>query len=183
MIHHNLSSSELSNRWVSGIRGIMKPWFYLTHPNIFVQLLSRVHLFTIPWTARHQDSLSITISWSLLKLMFIESVMPSNHLILCHPLLLLPSLFPSIKIFSNELALRIRWPMGWSFSLSISPSNEYSRLISFRIDWFDLLVVQGTLKSLLQHHSSKASILRHSTFFMAQLSHSIHDYCQNHSFD
>ena len=118
-----------------------------------------------------QASLSITISWRLLKLMSIESVMPSNHLILCHPLLLLPSTFPSIKVFSNESALCIRWPEYWSFSFSMSPSNEYSGLISFRIDWFDLLVVQGTLKSLIQNHNSKASILWHSAFFMVQLSH------------
>ena len=110
-------------------------------------------------------------SWSLLKLMSIESVMPTNHLILCHPLLLLPSIFPSIRVFSNESALRIRWPNYWSFSYNISPSNEYSGLISFRIDSFDLLIVQGTHKSLLQHHSSKASILQHSAFFIVQLSH------------
>ena len=113
----------------------------------------------IPWTAARQASLSITISRSLLKLMSFESVMPSNHLIFCHPLLLLPSIFPSIKVFSNESALPIRWPKYWSFSFSIRPSNEYSGLISFRMDWFYLLVVQGTLKSLLQHHNSKASIL------------------------
>ena len=123
-----------------------------------------------PWTAACQASLSFTISWSLLKLLSIESVMPSNHLILWRPLLLLPSIFPRIRVFSNELALRKRWPKYWSVSFSISPSSEYSELISFRIDWFDLLVVQGTLKSL-QHHSSKASILRCSAFFMAQLSH------------
>ena len=123
-----------------------------------------------PWTAACQASLSITISWSLLKLMFFESVMPRNHLILCHSLLLLPSIFPSIRVFSNESALCIRWPECWSFILSISPSNEYSGLISFRINWFDLLVVQGTLKSLLQYHSSKASI-QCSAFFMVQLSH------------
>ena len=123
-----------------------------------------------PWTAARQASLSITNSWSLLKLMAIESVIPSNHLILCNPLLL-PSVFPSIRVFSNESALRLRWPNYWSFSFSISPSEEYSGLISFRIDWFDLLVVQGTLKSLLQHHSSKASILWHSAFFMVQISH------------
>ena len=116
-------------------------------------------------------SLVFTISWSLLKLMSIELVMPSNHLILCHPLLLLRSIFPSIRVFSNELALCIRWPKYWSFSFSISPSNEYSRLISFRIDWFDLLAVQGTYKSLLQYHSSKASILPRSAFFIVQLSH------------
>ena len=131
-----------------------------------VQSLSSVRLFATPWTAARQASLSITNSWSLLKLMSIESVMPSNHLILCHPLVLPPSIFPSIRVFSSELILRIRWPEYWSFSFSISPSNEYSRLISFRIDWFDLLEFQGTLKSLLQHHSSKASTLQHSAFFM-----------------
>ena len=123
------------------------------------------------------------ISWSLLKLTSMESVMPSSHLILCHPLLLPPSIFPSIRIYSNESALHIRWPKYWSFSFNISPSNKYSGLISFRIDWFDLLAVQGTLKSLLQHHSLKASILWRSTFFMVQLSPSIHDYQKNHSFD
>ena len=117
-----------------------------------------------------QASLSITNSWSLLKLMSIESVMPSNHLILCRPLLL-PSIFPSIRVFSNESVLHIRWPKHWSFSYSISPSNEYSRLVSFRMDWLDLLAVQGTLKSLFQHHSSKASVLQHSLFFTVQLSH------------
>ena len=131
-----------------------------------VQLLSHVRLFVTPWTAAHQDSLSITNSQSLLKLMFIESVMPSNHLILCHPLLLLPSILPSIRVFSSESVLHIRWPKYWSFSFSISPSNEYSGLTSFRINWFDLLAVQGTLKSLLQHHSSKASILWHSASFI-----------------
>ena len=124
-----------------------------------------------PWTAAHQDSLSITNSRSLLKLRSIESGMPSNHLILCHPLLLPPSVFPSIRVFSNASVLCIKWPKYWSFSFSISPSNEYSGLISYRIDWFDLLAVQGTLKSLLQHHSSKASILWCSAFFMVQLSH------------
>ena len=124
-----------------------------------------------PWTAARQASLSFTISRSLLKLMSIESMMPSNHLILCRPLLLLPSIFPSLRVFSNESALCIRWPNYWSFSFSISPSNKYSGLISFRIDWFDLLSVQGTLKSLLQHHTSKASIFQCSAFFMVQLSH------------
>ena len=123
------------------------------------------------WTAAHQTSLSNTISQSLLKLMSIELVMPSNHLILCRPLLLLPSTFPSTRVFSNESALRIRWPKYWHFSFSISPSNEYSGMISFRTNWFDLLAVQGTLKSLLQQHNSKASILWHSVFFMVQLSH------------
>ena len=125
----------------------------------------------IPWTVAHQASLSLTISQSLPKLMSIESVMLSNHLILCHPLLLLSSIFASIQVFSNESAVHIKWPKYWSFSFSISPSNEYSGLISFKIDWFDLLAVQGTLKSLLQHHSSKASILQHSTFVMIQLSY------------
>ena len=133
-----------------------------------------------PWPAAHQASLSFTISWSLFKLMFIELVMPYNHLILCHPLLLLPSIFPSIRVFSSESILCIRWPEYWSFSFSISPSNEYSGLISFRIDWFNLLEFQGTLKSLLQHHSSKTSILQCSSFFIVQ---SIHDYWKNHSFD
>ena len=123
-----------------------------------------------PCSTAQQASLSITSSWSLLKLMSIESVMPSNHLILYHPLLLLPSIFPSIRVFSNGSVLPIRWPKSWSFSFSISPSNEYSVLISFRIDWLDLLAVQGTLKSLLQQHSSKASILQCSPFFMVQLS-------------
>ena len=124
-----------------------------------------------PWTAARQASLSITNSLSLLKLMSTESMMPSNHLILCCSLLLPPSIFPSITIFSNESALHIRWPQYWSFSFSINPSNEYSGLISFRMDWLDLLAVQGTLKSLLQHHSSKVSILQHSAFFIVQLSH------------
>ena len=124
-----------------------------------------------PWTVARQASLSFTISWSLFKLTSIESVMPSNHLILCHPLFLLPSIFPSIRAFSNELALHIRWPKYWSISFSKSPSNECLGLISFRINWFDLLTVQGTLKSLLQQHSSKASILQYSAFFMVQLSH------------
>ena len=123
------------------------------------------------WTAAHQPPLSITNSRSLLKLMYIELGMPSNYLMLCHPLLFLPSVFPSIRIFSNESVLHIRWPKYWSFSFNISPSNEYSGLISFRMDWLDLLAVQGTLKRLLQHHSSKASILRHSAFFIVQLSH------------
>ena len=136
-----------------------------------VQLLSCVQLFATPWTAARQASLSITFSWSLPKPMSIELVMPSSHLIVCHPLLFLPSIFPSIGVFSNESALHIRWPKYWSFSFSISPSNEHPGLISFQVDWLDLLAVQGTLKSLLQHHSSKASILQHSAFFIVQLSH------------
>ena len=136
-----------------------------------VQLLSRVQLSATPWTAACQAFLSITNSWSLLKHMSIELVMPSSHLILCHPLLLLPSIFPSIRVFSNESVLHIRWPKYWSFSFNISPSNEYSGLISFRMDWLDLLAAQGTLKSLSQHHGSKASILWCSAFFTVQLSH------------
>ena len=136
-----------------------------------VQSLSQVRLFAIPWTAAHQASLSFTISLSLLKFMSTESVMVSKHFSLCCPFLLLPSIVPSIRIFSSELAFYIRWPKYWSFSFSISPSNECSGLISFRIDWFNILAVQGTRKSLLQHHSSKASILRHSAFFIVQLSH------------
>ena len=142
---------------------------YLSVQFSSVHSLSHVWLFATPWTAACQASLSITNSQSLLKLMSIESVMPSNHLVLCLPLLFPPSIFPSIRVFSNESALWIRWPNYWSFS--ISPSNEYSGLISFRMDWLDLLAVQGTLKSLVQHHSSKASILQHSAFFIAQLSH------------
>ena len=145
----------------------------LTFPVQFssVQSLSHVQLFATPWTAARQASLSITNSWSLLKLMSITPVMPSN-LILCRPLLLLPSIFPSIRLFSNESALRIRWPKYWNFSFSISPSKEHPGLISFRMDWLDLLAVQGTLKSLIQHHSSKALILWCSAFFIVQLSHS-----------
>ena len=136
-----------------------------------------------PWTAAHQASLSITHSQSLPKFMPIESVMPSSHVILCHLLLLLPSVFPSIRVFSNESVLRIKWPKFWSFSFNISPSNEYSGLVSFRMDWLDLLAVQGTLKSLLQHHSSKASILQHSAFFTVQLSHPYMTTGKNHSLD
>ena len=136
-----------------------------------VQLLSHVLFVVTPWTAACQASLSITNTQNLLRLMSIELVMPSNHLILCDPLLLPPLIFPNIRVFSNESALHIRWPKYWSFSFSISPSNEYSGLISFRIGWFDFLAVQGTLESLLQYHSSKASILWHATFFLVQLSH------------
>ena len=136
-----------------------------------VQSLSLVRLFATPWTAADQVSLSITNSQSLLKLMSIESVMPSNHLSLCHPCLHPPSVFSSIRIFSNESALHIRWPKYWCFSFSISPSNEFSGLISFRMDWLDLPAVQGTLKNLLQHHTSKASILQCLVFFIVQLSH------------
>ena len=136
-----------------------------------VQLLSRVRLFATPWITAHQASLSITNSQSSLKLMSIELVMPSSHLILCPPLLLLPPIPPSIRVFSNESTLLMRWPKYWSFSFSINPSNEHPGLISFRMDWLDFLAVQGTLKNLLQHHSSKASMLWHSAFFTVQLSH------------
>ena len=141
-------------------------------PFVIFQAFSHIWLFATPWTAACQASLSFAISWSLLKLMSIESVRPSNHFILCHPLLLLPSIFPTIKrLIYNESVLHIRWPKYWSFSFSISPSEESSRLISFRIDWFDLLAVQGTLKSLHQTHSSKTSILWCLAFFLVQLSH------------
>ena len=161
------------------INSKMKKWFNnITFSSIWslevvvvVQSLSRIQLFATPWTAAHQASLSFTVSLSLLKLMSIESVIRFNHLTLYRPLLLLPSIFPSNRVFSNELALRIRWPKYWSFSFSTSPSNEYSGLISFRIDWLDLLAVQGTLESLLQHHSLKASIPWHLDLFLVQLSH------------
>ena len=148
-----------------------------------VQLFSRVRLFVTPWTAAHQACLSITNYWSLLKLMPITPVMPSNHLILCRPFLLPLSIFPSIQIFSKESVLRIRWPKYWSFSFNISPSNEYSGLIYFRMDWLNLLFVQGTVKNLLQHHSSKASILQCSAFFIVQISHPYMTTGKNHSFD
>ena len=136
-----------------------------------VQSFSCVQLFVTPWITAQQTSLSITNSWSLLRLTSIESVMPSSHLILCHPLLLPSLIFPSIRVFSNESVLQINWPKYWSSSFNISPFNEYTELISYRMDWLDLFAVQGTLKSLLQQHSSKASILRHSAFFIGQLSH------------
>ena len=146
---------------------------WLTALLVAVQSRSCVWLLATPWTTAHQDSLSFTVSQSSLKLMSIESVMPSSHLIHvhCYPLLLLPSIFSSIRVFANELALHMRWPKYWNFSFSIRPSNEYSGLISFRTDWFDFLAVQETLKSFLQHHSSKESILRCSAFFIVQLSH------------
>ena len=146
-----------------------------------VQLLSCVRLFTTLWAAAHQASLSFTISWSLLKLMSIELVMPSNHLTLFCPLLPLPSVFSRIRVFSSESVLHIRWPKYWSFSFS--PSNEYSESISFSIDWFDLLAVQGTIKSLLQNHSSKVPVLQDSAFFMIKVFTSIYDYWKNHSFE
>ena len=186
LIHHQLLEFIQTHvHWVSWCHVIISssvshspPAFNLSqHQGLFkwisssFQSLSRVWLFRwhAPWTEACQASLSFTISWSLLKLMSIESMMPSNHLILCCPFHLLPSIFPSISIFSNDSVLRIRWPKYWSFSFSISPSNEHPELISFRMDWSDLLAVQGTLKSLLQHHSSKASILWCSAFFIVQL--------------
>ena len=147
-----------------------------------VQSLSRVQLLATPWIAARQASLSITNSRSSPRLTSIESVMPSSRLILCHPLLLLTSIFPRIRVSSNESDLRIRWPKNWSLSFNISPSNEHPGLISFRMDWLDLLAVQGTYKSVLQHHSSKTSIVHHSAFFIVQLT-SIHNYWKNHSFD
>ena len=153
------------NHWRLGQPTIPQSAFF----SLAVQFSHSVVSFVTPWTAACQASLSITNSWSFLKLMSIESVMPSNHLILCRPLLLLPSIFPSLRVFSNETALCIRWPEYWSFSFNISPSSEYSGLISFSMDWLNLLAVQRALKSLLQHHSSKASILRCSAFFMVQL--------------
>ena len=150
--------------------GVMDRFFNLIQFSS-IQSLNHVQLFVTPWTAARQASLSITNSWSLLKLMSIESVMPSNHLILCRPLLLPPSIFPNIRVFSNEPVLCIRWPKYWSFSFNSSPSSEHSGLISFRMDLLDLFAVQGTLKSLLQHHSSKASIIRYSAFIIVQLSH------------
>ena len=164
---HKVTFSPLANAFKSSNNLIQVIPKYLSS----VQLLSHVQLFATPWTAACQASLSITNSQSLLKLMSMESVMPSNHLILCRRLLLLPSIVPSIRVFSNESALHNRWPKYWSFSFNISPSNEHSGLISFRTDWLNLLPVQGPLKSLLQHHSLKASTLRCSAFFILQLSH------------
>ena len=168
----NINSSAVSLLYCPALTSVHDHWktivLIISHS---VQSLSCVQLFVTLWTAAHQASMSITNSQSLLKLMSIKLVMPSNHLILCRPLLLLPSIFPSIRVFSNESALCIRWPKYWSFSFSVSPSNEHSGLISVRTDWFDFLAVQGTLKSLLQHRSSKASILWCSAFFIVQLSY------------
>ena len=157
----------------------------MLHFNTFssVQSLSRVRLFATPWITARQASLSITISWSSLTLTSIESVMPSSHLILSRPLLLLPTIPPSIRVFCNESTFRMRWPKYWNFSFSIIPSKEIPGLISFRMDWLDLLAVQGALKSLRQHHSSKASILRHSPFFTVQLSNTYNDLRKSHSLD
>ena len=176
-VHHSqhIDSKTLLTSYVKAIG-------YLLLQFNSVQLLSHFWLFATPWTVAGQASLSITNSQSLLKLKSIESVMPTNQLILCHPHLLPPSTFPSIRVFSNESVLHIKWPKYWSFSCSISLSNEYSGLISFKMDWLDLVAVQGTLKSLLQHHSSKASIFQGSAFFSPTLT-SIHDYWENHSFD
>ena len=154
-----MTLARKQNVWLIGQFSHFPPFSFSFIIFSSVQSLSHVWLFVTPWNAAPQASLSITNSWSLVKLMSVESVMPSNHFILCHPLLALPSIFPSIRVFSNESVLLIRWPKYWSFSFSISPSNEHTGLISFRMDWLDLLAVQGTLKSLLQHHSSKASIL------------------------
>jgi len=171
-MHSSILAWEI--QWTDGLQTgglqfmvLQKSW----HGFSWVPLLSHFWLFATPWTAAYQPSLSITNSWSLLKLISIALVMPSYHLILCRPLLLLPSIFPSIRVFSNGSVLCIRWPKYWSFSFTISPSNEYSGLISFRMDWLDLLALQGTLKSLLQHHNSKASILQSSAFFIVQLLH------------
>ena len=167
--HHNKSGEHLS---LETVTILFLHWELLWSLQFSsVHLLSHVWLFATPWIAAHQASLIITNSQSLLKLMPIELAMPSNHLILCCPILLLPSIFLSIRVFSSESILRIRWPKYWSFSFSISPSNEYSRLISFRMDWLDLLAVRGTTKSILQHHSSKTSILCCSAFFTVQLLH------------
>ena len=164
-----LNRTSILNHWLYSCFYVINTLQLLAYFSS-VQLLSHVWLFVTPWTAAHQASLSITNSWSLLKLISIESVMPSNHLVLCCHLLLPPSIFPSIRVFSNESVLHIRWPKYWSFSFSIRPSNEDTGLISFRMDWVDLLAVQRTLKNLLQHHSSKASILWRSAFFILQLS-------------
>ena len=180
------SPSSLREQALEGLPGparVCSRCFSVGDDRCSVKSLSCVQLFATPWTAARQASLSITNSQSLLKLMSIESVMPSNHLTLCLPLLLLPSVFHSIRVFPKESVLPIRWPKYCSFSFSISPSNEYSGLISFRMDWLDLLAVQGTLKSLLQHQSSKASVLWCSTFFMARLSHPYMTTGKTSSFD
>ena len=166
-----MTLARKQNVWLIGQFSHFPPFSFSFIIFSSVQSLSHVWLFVTPWNAAPQASLSITNSWSLVKLMSVESVMPSNHFILFRPLFLLPSIFPSIMVFSNESIVRIRWPKDWSFSFIISPSNEYSGLISFRMNCLDLLEVQRTLKSLLQHHSSKASILRHSAFFIVQLAH------------
>ena len=163
--------TECSSVCMGPFEGDFHYLHYLHHQFSSVQSLTHVRLFVTPWITAHQASLSITNCRSLPKPKSTESVIPSNHLILCHPLLLLPSIFPSIRVFSNESALCIRWPKDWSFNFNISPSNEYPGLIYFRMDWLHLLAVQGTLKRLLHHHSSKASILRHSAFFIVYLSH------------
>ena len=159
-----------SHYWID-ISTFRKGNNHINKASVQFRSLSHVWLFMTPWTSARQASLSITNSWGSLRFKPLESVMPSSHLILCHPLLLLPSVLPRIRVFSNESLLPIRWPKYWSFSFSISPSDEHSGLVSFRIDWFDLLAVQGTLKSLLQHHNLKVSILQCSAFFIVQLSH------------
>ena len=165
LVHLNLTFNLI----FSSLLRDLTPWSAFLYSVVVVQSISHIRFFVTPWTIEYQASLSITNSRSLLKLMSIESVMSSNHLILCRPLLLPPSIFSSFRVFSSESVGPIRWPKCWSFNFSISPSNQYSGKISFRMDWFDLLAVQGTLKSLLQHHSSKASILWHSAFLMVQV--------------
>ena len=182
-IPNSRNSQKISKHWCLSF-SFKNCFFVCRFRVVIVSSLSHVWLFVIPGTEAPQASLSITNSWSLPKLMSNDSVMPSNHLILCRPCLLLPSIFSRIRVFSNESFLHIRWPKYWSFSFSIRPSNEYSGLIAFRIDWFDLLAVQGTLKSLFQHHSSKASILQQAlNFLYSPTLTSIHDYWKSHSFD
>ena len=176
-------ASSRNWRWTGKSGMLRSTWKYVSVQFISVQLLSHIWLSVTPWTAAHQASLSFTNSQHLLKCVSIESMMTPNHLIRCHPLLLLRSIFFKIRVFTNESALFIRRPKCWSFSFSISPSNEYSGLISFRIDWFDLFAVQGILKSLLQHHSSKASVLQHSAFWVLPNLTSIHGYWKNDTFD
>ena len=167
----NLSAEEIDALELWCWRRFLRvPWTARRSNQSILKELSPVWLFTTPWTAAQRASLFFTISWSLLKLMSTESVIPSNRFILCHPLLFLPSIFPRVRVFSNELGLHLRWPEYWNFSFIIRSSSEYSVLIPFMIDWFDLLTVQGTLKGLLQHHNSKAWILQHSAFLMVQLS-------------
>ena len=196
MVVYSYTWSELSRRWerplkISRAQTLCRLFLTSAMPYITisvqllssVQSLSCVRLFATPWITAHQASLSITISWSSLRLTSTESMMLSSHLILGRPLLLLPPIPPSIRVFSNESTLPMKWPKYWSFSFSIIPSKETPGLISFRMDWLDLLAVQGTLKSLLQHHSSKASILRRSAFFHSPTLTSIHDHRKNHSLD
>ena len=176
------SPGNLSDPGIEPTSPALAAGFFNTFSSVQFSGSVMFNSFMTPWTAAHQASLSFTIFWSLLKLMSIELVMSSNQLILYCPFILLPSNFLSIRLFSNEFALCFKWAKYWGYSFSISPSNEYFELICFRIDWLDLLAIQGTLKSLLQHHSSKASTIQHSAFFMVQLTY-IHDYWKNHRFD